>query len=40
MAKCIVCNCEFEEGKINHIFIKRKLKKICQECVAAIKGFS
>jgi hypothetical protein len=35
-----VCTCEFEEEKINHIRIKGKPKKICQECIAAIKGFS
>jgi hypothetical protein len=39
MAKCVVCNCEFEEGKIRHILIKGKPKKICQEYIAAIKGF-
>jgi len=40
MVKCVVCNCEFKEEKIKHIHIKGKPKKICQECIAAIKGFA
>ncbi|HUT00322.1 MAG TPA: hypothetical protein VMY59_08405 [Candidatus Thermoplasmatota archaeon] len=40
MVKCDVCSCEFKEEKIKHIHVKGKPKKICQECVAAIKGFS
>jgi len=40
MVKCVVCNCEIEEEKIKHIHIKGKPKKICQECIAAIKGFA
>jgi hypothetical protein len=40
MVKCVVCNCEFEKEKIKHIPVKGKPKKICQECIAAIKGFA
>jgi hypothetical protein len=40
MEKCVVCNCELEEEKIRHIKIKGKPKKICQECVTAIKGLA
>ena len=40
MVKCAVCNCEIEEEKIHHIPVKGKSKKICQECVSAIKGFA
>jgi hypothetical protein len=40
MAKCVVCSCELEEETMKHIHIKGKQKKICQECVAAIKGFA
>ena len=29
-----------KEEKIKHIHIKGKPKKICQECIAAIKGFA
>jgi hypothetical protein len=40
MEKCVVCSCEFEGEKMKHIHIKGKPKKICPECIAAIKGFS
>jgi len=40
MGKCDVCSCEFEEEKIKHVHIKGKQKKICEECIAAIKGFA
>jgi hypothetical protein len=40
MAKCVVCNCEMEEEHLRHIPIKGKPKKICKECVTAIKGFA
>jgi len=40
MAKCVVCSCELEEEKIKHVPIKGQQKKICQECVTAIKGFA
>jgi hypothetical protein len=41
MAKCVVCSCEFkDEEKIKHIHIKGQPKKICEECIAAIKGFA
>jgi len=40
MEKCVVCDCELEEEKIRHIKIKGKPKKICQECVTAIKGLA
>jgi hypothetical protein len=38
MEKCVVCNNACEEHTLRHIQIKGKPKKICQECVAAIKG--
>jgi hypothetical protein len=40
MGKCVVCSCEFDEENMRHIHIKGKPKKICKECVAAIKGFA
>jgi len=40
MEKCMICSCEFEEEDIRHIPIKGKPKKICEECIAAIKGFA
>jgi hypothetical protein len=40
IAKCEVCECEAPEEKIRHIEIKGKIKKICEGCVAAIKGFA
>jgi hypothetical protein len=39
MVKCEMCECELPEEKIKHIEIKGKIKKICEGCVAAIKGF-
>ena len=38
MAQCVVCACEVEEEKIKHVKVKGKVKKICKECVTAIKG--
>lgn len=40
MTQCTVCACEVEEEKIKHVKIKGKVKKICEQCVTAIKGFS
>jgi hypothetical protein len=40
MVKCDVCSYEFEEEKIKHVHVKGKSKKICKECVTAIKGFA
>jgi hypothetical protein len=40
MVKCAVCSCEVGEKDIEHIEVKGKVKKICQECVAAIKGLA
>lgn len=37
---CCVCGTECSENKIRHIPIKGKIRKICRECAAAIKGFS
>ncbi len=38
--KCEVCESDVSEEKIKHIKIKGKIKKICEGCVAAIKGFA
>jgi hypothetical protein len=38
MPKCDVCNCPVDEEKMEHIEVKGKVKKICRECVTAIKG--
>jgi hypothetical protein len=40
MEKCEVCGCEVEEEHLKHIPIKGKQKKICKECVTAIKGLA
>ena len=40
MAKCDVCTCEVEEEKIQRVKVKGKVKKICEQCVTAIKGLS
>jgi hypothetical protein len=40
MAKCAVCFCEVHDEEIEHVEVKGKIKKICQECVTAIKGFA
>jgi hypothetical protein len=40
MVKCVVCNCEVHEKEMEHIEVKGKVKKICQECVTAIKGLA
>ena len=39
-ATCCVCGEEHGLDDINHIEIKGEQKKICKECVAAIKGFA
>jgi len=37
-AKCCVCGEEHGLDEIEHIETKRGTKKICTECVTAIKG--
>lgn len=37
-AVCCVCGEEHGLDDINHIEIKGEKKKVCEECVAAIKG--
>ena len=38
MTTCELCNCDVPNEKIKHITIKGKVKKICEGCVAAVKG--
>jgi hypothetical protein len=38
MAQCAVCGCDVEEGHLHHVKVKGKIKKICEQCVTAIKG--
>jgi len=40
MAKCDVCACDVEEEHLTHIKVKGKIKKICEQCVTAIKGLA
>jgi hypothetical protein len=40
MTTCTICECKVPEEKIKHIEIKGNVKKICEECVTAIKGFA
>jgi hypothetical protein len=40
MAKCAVCACEVGDEELEHIEVKGKVKKVCQECVTAIKGLA
>ncbi len=40
MAKCVVCSCEVPEKTMKQVEVKGKIKKICQECVTAIKGLA
>ena len=35
-----MCKCDVPDEKIKHITIKGNVKKICEGCVAAIKGFA
>ena len=37
---CHICGEEHGLDDINHFEIKGKTKKICKECLAAIKGFT
>jgi hypothetical protein len=39
-ATCCICGEEHGLDNINHIETKTGKKKICKECVAAIKGFA
>ena len=38
--ECEVCESEVTEDKIKHIKIKGKIKKVCEGCITAIKGFA
>jgi hypothetical protein len=38
--ECEVCKSDASEDNIKHIKIKGKIKKVCDGCIAAIKGFS
>ena len=38
ITKCEMCECEVQEEKVKHITIKGNVKKICKDCVTAIKG--
>jgi hypothetical protein len=38
MATCTICECDVPNEKIKHISIKGKVKKICEDCVTAVKG--
>jgi hypothetical protein len=37
---CCVCGKEHEDENIHHVEVKGEPKKICKECVTAIKGFA
>jgi hypothetical protein len=38
--ECEVCESNVSEEKIKHIKIKGKIKKVCEGCIAAIKGLA
>jgi len=38
-AICVICGEEHGLDNIKHIKTKKGIKKICKECVTAIKGF-
>jgi len=38
--ECEICESDVSEEMIKHINIKGKNKKVCEECIAAIKGFA
>ena len=38
--ECEICESYVSEENIKHISIKGKNKKVCEECIAAIKGFA
>jgi hypothetical protein len=40
MAQCTVCACDIEEEKLKQVKVKGKIKKICEQCVTAIKGLA
>jgi hypothetical protein len=40
MAKCAICACEAEEEEMHQVKVKGKVKKICEQCVTAIKGLA
>lgn len=40
MAYCELCEEEVPQEKIRNITIKGKVKKICEGCITAIKGFA
>ena len=38
--KCDLCGKEIPEGKLHHVHIKGDAKKVCMECVTAVKGLA
>ena len=38
--KCEICESDVSEENIKHISIKGKIKKVCDGCITAIKGFA
>jgi hypothetical protein len=40
MTRCEVCACDVEEEHLKHVKVKGKVKKICEQCVTAIKGLA
>jgi len=38
--ECEICESDVPEEKIKHIKIKGKIKKVCDGCITAIKGFA
>jgi hypothetical protein len=38
--ECEICETDVSKDKIKHIKIKGKIKKVCDGCLTAIKGFS
>ena len=37
---CDVCGEDIPEEKTKHVHIKGKTKRVCEECVTAIKGLA
>ncbi len=40
MVKCAVCACDVKEEQLRNVTVKGKVKKICEQCVTAIKGLA
>ena len=38
--ECEICESDVSDDEIKHIKIKGKIKKVCDGCIAAIKGFA